>query len=145
MKKKLRVRLIFLYIGSFLASIAPLLVILIIRWNKYVETPGDTVKLCFGGIILLFFVFMKVIGKLKVPSRVILFAVVFLLSFLLDKLLADMLLLSGMALAGELLDLLCFQWVIRKIKQKLLIEKTADATSEKVEELFKKYSGSGRV
>lgn len=145
MKKKLRIRLVFLYIGSFIVSIAPLLVILIINWGKYTETPGDTVKLCIGGVILLFFVFLKVIGKLHIPRRIILFAVVFLLSYLLAKVMSDMLILSGMALAGEALDLICFQGFIRKTQENLLIEKTADATTKKVEEVVKKYMGSGRV
>lgn len=46
----LKTRLVFLYIGSFIVSIAPLLVILIIRWDNYTKTPGDTVKLCVGGV-----------------------------------------------------------------------------------------------
>ena len=44
----LKLRLVFLYIGSFIVSIAPLLVILIIRWDNYTKTPGDTFKLCVG-------------------------------------------------------------------------------------------------
>lgn len=110
----LKTRLVFLYIGSFLVSIAPLLVVLILRWDNYTKTPGDTVKLCFGGAICLFFVFLKVIGKLKMPRRIVLFGVVFVMAYLLQALMDDLILLSGMALAGELLDLLCFQHFIKK-------------------------------
>ncbi len=145
MRKKLRIRLVFLYIGSFIVSIAPLLTILIMNWGKYTETPSDTVKLCLGGAILLFFVFLKVIGKLHIPRRIILFAVVFLLSYLLAKVMTDMLILSGMALAGEMLDVICFQWLIRKTKESLLVEKTADETAKKVEAILEKHIGSGRV
>lgn len=141
----LKTRLVFLYIGSFLVSIAPLLVVLILRWDNYTKTPGDTVKLCFGGAICLFFVFLKVIGKLKMPRRIVLFGVVFVMAYLLQALMNDLILLSGMALAGELLDLLCFQHFIKKMKENILIEKTADATTSKVEEVVKKYLGNGRV
>jgi hypothetical protein len=139
--KKLKRNLVFLYIGSFLVSIAPLLAVLIARWNVYTKTPGDTVKLCIGGVICLFFILLKVIGKLKMPSRIVLFGVVFALVYLLKAILDDLLLLSGMALAGELLDMLFFQMAIRRTKERILIEKTSTATAEKVEEVIKKYIG----
>jgi len=139
--KKLKRNLVFLYIGSFLVSIAPLLAVLITRWNVYTKTPGDTVKLCIGGVICLFFIFLKVIGKLKMPSRIVLFGVVFALVYLLKAILDDLLLLSGMALAGELFDMLFFQMAIRRTKERILIDKTSTATSEKVEEVIKKYIG----
>lgn len=141
----LKTRLVFLYIGSFIVSIAPLLVVLILRWDNYTKTPGDTVKLCFGGAICLFFVFLKVIGKLKMPRRIVLFGVVFIMAYLLKALMDDLILLSGMALTGELIDLLCFQRVIKVTKENILIGKTADATTSKVEEVVKKYLGNGRV
>lgn len=144
-KPNLKVRLVFLYIGSFIISIAPLLAILGIRWNKYTATPADTVKLCAGGVICLVLVFLKVIGKLKIPRRIVLFGIVFVMTYLLQSILNDLLLLSGMALAGELLDFVCFQRAIRITKENILIGKTADATTQKVEEVLKKYVGNGRV
>ena len=140
-KPNLKLRLVLLYIGSFVVSVAPLLVCFIINWDKYAETPADTVKLCIGGVIALVFIFLKVIGKLKMPSRIVLFGVVFALVYLLKAILDDLLLLSGMALAGELLDMLFFQMAIRRTKERILIEKTSTATSEKVEEVIKKYIG----
>lgn len=137
--KKLKVRLAFLYIGSFLISIAPLVVVLVLNWGDYTKTPGDTVKLCFGGVIALFLIFLKVIGKLKMPRRIVFFGILFLLVYLLKALLDDILLLSGMALAGEVIDLLCFQRPIKTTKEKILIEKTSDATASKVEEVMKKF------
>lgn len=137
--KKLKVRLAFLYIGSFLISIAPLVVVLALNWGDYTKTPGDTVKLCFGGVLALFLIFLKVIGKLKMPRRIVLFGVVFLLVYLLKAVLDDILLLTGMALAGEVIDLLCFQRPIRTTKEKIIIEKTSDATASKVEEVMKKF------
>lgn len=141
----LKLRLILLYIGSFIVSIAPLLVILILRWDNYTKTPGDTTKLCIGGIICLFFVFLKVIGKLQMPRRIVLFGIVFLMAYLLKALMDDLILLSGMALAGEVLDLIFFQHFIKVTRENILVEKTATATSSKLEEVVKKYLGNGRV
>ena len=139
--KKLNRKLYCLYLGSFFVSIAPLLTVLFARWGIYTKTPGDTVKLCIGGGICFIFIFLKVIGKLKMPRRIVLFGVVFGLVYLLKAILDDLLLLSGMALAGELLDAMFFQRAIHATKEAILIDKTSSATSEKVEEVIKKYIG----
>ncbi len=143
MKKtpNLKVRLVILYIWSFIASIAPLLVCFIINWNKYTKSPGDTVKLCAGGIILVLFLFLKVVGKIKMPRRIVLFGVVFILVYLLQAILNDLLILSGMALMGEFLDCLLFQRAIKVTKENILVGKTADATATQVEQVIQKYIG----
>lgn len=140
-KSKYRLRLILLYIGSFITSVAPLLVCLFVNLNKYTETPNETVKLCIGGVLAVFFLFLKVIGKLQMPRRIVLFGIVFIMAYLLEAILNDLILLSGMALAGELLDLVFFQRSIRITKENILIGKTANATATQVEEVFKKYAG----
>ena len=144
-KKNLRGRLILLQICSFFISIAPLFAVLIMNWGTYTKTPGDTVKLCCGGVAVLFFIFLKVIGKLKMPPRIVLFGIVFLMSYLLQEIMDDLILLSGMALAGEALDFIFFQRAIKITKENILVGKTADATTQQVEEVIKKYLGNGRV
>ena len=79
-----KLRLALLYIGSFIVSIAPLLVCLIVNWNEYTKMPQDTVKLCLGGLLALFFIFLKVIGKLHMPRRIVLFSIVFIMVYLLQ-------------------------------------------------------------
>lgn len=144
-KKNLRTRLVFLYTGSFLVSIAPLIIMLALNWKDYTKTPGDTVKLCVGGVLCLFFIFCKVVEKLRMPRGIVLFGIVFVMSYLLKALLDDLMLLSGMALVGELLDLICFRHFIKVTKENILIEKSADATTSKFEEVLTKYLGNGRV
>ena len=144
-KPNLRLRLVLLYIGSFITCVAPLLVCFIVNWDKYTKTPSDTVKLCIGGILALFFLFLKVIGKLKMPRRIVLFGVVFIMAYLLQAIMDDMILLSGMALLGEFIDLVCFQGFIKKLKENILIGKTANATTDQVEQVIQKYLGNGRV
>jgi len=143
--KKMKRRLVLLQIGSFFVSIAPLIIVLIINWGEYTKTPGETIKLCIGGIMALFFIFLKVIGKLKMPRRIVLFGVVFIMAYLLQAIMDDMILLSGMALLGEFIDLVCFQGFIKKLKENILIGKTANATTDQVEQVIKKYIGNGRV
>ena len=140
-KPNLRLRLVLLYIGSFIVCVAPLLVCFIVNWDKYTKTPGDTVKLCIGGLIAVFVLFLKVIGQLKMPRRIVLFGIVFVMAYLLQVILDDLMLLSGMALAGEFLDFVCFQRAIRITKENILVGKTADATTAQVEEVLKKYIG----
>lgn len=143
--KKMKSRLILLQIGSFIVSIAPLVIVLIINWGKYTKTPGETVKLCIGGIMVAFFIFLKVIGKLKMPRRIVLFGVVFIMAYLLQAIMNDMILLSGMALLGEFMDMVCFQGFIKKLKDNILIGKTANATTDQVEKVIQRYIGNGRV
>lgn len=143
--KKMKSRLVLLQIGSFFVSIAPLVIVLIINWGKYTKTPGETVKLCIGGIMVAFFIFLKVIGKLKMPRRIVLFGVVFIMAYLLQAIMDDMLLLSGMALLGEFIDMVCFQGFIKKLKENILVGKTANATTDQVEKVIQKYMGNGRV
>ena len=140
-KSNYRFRLTLLYIGSFISSIAPLFACLIVNWSKYTKTPNETVKLCIGGIIAMFFLFLKVIGKLKMPRRIVLFGIVFIMAYLLQAILDDLILLSGMALAGEFLDFVCFQRAIRITKENILIGKTADVTTAQVEQGLQKYIG----
>ena len=144
-KKKLRLNLVLLQLGSFLVSVAPLLTVLIANWGKYTKTPSDILKLCVGGFFVVLFIFLKVIGKLQMPRRIVLFGVVFLMSYLLKAIMDDMILLSGMALGGEALDFIFFQRAIRITKENILIGKTADATTQQFEEVIKKYLGEGRV
>lgn len=142
---KLRVKLIFLQVCSFIVSIAPLIIILALKWNDYTETPSDTTKLCFGGIIIAVLVFIKAVGKLHMPNRIVFFGILFILSYLLQDLMKDFTLIMGMALAGEIIDHVFFQRLIKHTKEAIVIGKTADATSDKIEEVMKKYIGNGRV
>ncbi len=144
-RPRYRTRLVFLYIGSFLISILPLLVCLLINWNKYVSTPSSAVKLSLGAIILLTIVFIKVIGKLKMPPRVVSFGVVFIMAYLLQAILNDLILLSGMALVGEFIDYVAFQRAIKVTKENILIGKTADVTTNQIEAVLQKYINNGRV
>ena len=140
----LKRRLFLLSVGSFLVSVAPLLLCVVSNWGKYVKTPSDAVSLALGGMLALIFLLLKVLGKLKMPRRIVFYAAVFAMAYLLEALLDDLVLFSGMALLGEALDLIFFQRALRTTKESILVGKTADATATQVEAIVKKYIG-GRV
>lgn len=140
----MKIKLLILRVCSFLVSIAPLAIVFALRWGTYTKEPSDTIKLTIGSVIIVIFLIMKVAGKLKMPRRIVTFGIVFVMSYLLKNIMDDIILISGMALAGEFVDYVAFQYPIKKLKEKITIEKTADATAEKIEQVMKKYVG-GRV
>lgn len=142
---KLKTKLLLLQIASFLVSIAPIVVAFGVNWNRYTSTPSSTVKLCIGGAIALVFAFLITIGKLRIPKRIVLFGIVFFLSYLLEEVVKDIVLLSGMAFLGSLIDTVFFSRAIKKTQEAILVGKTANATTQQVEEVIKKYIGNGRT
>lgn len=145
MIQKLRTRLIFLYIGSFTVSLLPLLILFIVNWDKYTTSPSDTIKLCIGGIMCLIFAFLILADKLKMPNRIVLCGVLFIIVYLLKAVLEDLLLICAICFISSAVDWLIFQQLIKKTKQDILIQKTANTTTAQVEEAVKKIIGSGRV
>ena len=144
--KKLKRRLVLLQICSFITSIAPLSVVVIMNAREWFNTsPAAGVKIAIGAMIGLAMMALKAVGKLPVPKGVVGYGLVFALCYLLKPLLDDMILLSGMALLGEILDAIIFRGAIKRTRENITISKTADTTSVQVEELFKKYVGSGRT
>ena len=136
-----RLRLLLLQLGSFIVSAAPLAICLICNWDKYTGTPDKTVKLCFGGLLGILFIALMAVGRLKIPSAIVGYGIVFIMSYLLSSILSDLMLLSGMALLGELMVVLFFNKAIKATRENILVSKTADATSAQVEEVLKKYVG----
>lgn len=135
MKKIIKLRI--LQLLSFVATVTPLLVVIVINWNSYVTTLSDGIKISIGLVMALLFLLLKVLGKLKMPKRVLFYALVCAMSYFLYPLIEDIVLISGMCLLGEIIDLVLFQKPIKNLKDNIYIEKTADVTSTKVEEKVK--------
>ena len=138
---KTKLKLFVFYVLSFAVSVAPLIITFIINRDKYISAPADTFKLCIGGTIAVVLIAIKALGKLKIPGGITLYGIVFALAYLLEAILADLLLLSGMALLGEIIDCAIFRPLIKRTKEKITITKTADATTEKVRAVFEEYMG----
>lgn len=134
----------FLSLLSFFFSVAPLATVFFVNFDKYTKTVGASVKLSIGGVLAVVFLALKVLGKLKMPSRVVFYAFVFLGAWLFEAILADMVLLSGAALLGEGVDSLIVQPILEKMKKQKQTEDAADVTADKVRQVLEDYIG-GRV
>lgn len=140
-KPKYKLRLFFLYVFSFLASVLPVAVAFALKLPEYTKTVEETVKLSVGGVIIVALIIIKLIGKLKMPRRVVLFAMVFLLCYLLEGILKDLFLLSGLALLGEVIDFLIFQNAIKRTREAITISKTSSAVANETVAAIKSYIG----
>lgn len=135
-----RFRLFFLYTGGFLASTVPLLTLLVMKWGEYTAEPGTGIKLCFGAVAVVILLALKVLGKLKLPSRFTTMAVALVIVYLLESLLSDLTLILLVATIGEAVDSFIFAPFAKRCKSRIERMKQADATADRVEELLKQYT-----
>lgn len=126
-----RLKIPLLYLMSFVLSIGPVVLYFALNIDNYVQTVSDGIKLALGATILMAIVLLKVLGKLKLPSRIYLFGITFLLSYLLAAILKDLIIFSLLALIGEILDSIC-QVLIRKAKEDRRVEKEAEKHAEEL-------------
>ena len=142
--RRLKWRRFWLVVCSFLASIIPLWFVVWIHRDEYIATVGQAVKLSIGGIIVAILLLLKIIGRLRMSRWVTTLALVFALSWLLAVVLQDLMLLSGAALLGEVIDEMFFRKSIKRLDERIHMEKSSDMTVQKMEDMMKKYVG-GRV
>ena len=134
-----RLKLPFLYFLSFVASCLPLLVYFFLNLDKYVKTTPQAVKITFGFAILLVIFFVKLIGKLRMPHRVVTFSILIILSYLLESLLNDLVIFLFLALLGEVQDLI-LQSLIRRERDKRDGEKMSSEIEKSVENALKRIN-----
>ena len=135
--KKFKIPL--LYMLSFVLSILPVSIYFFANADRYFITVPDRVKLTVGLACMAFIVLLKVMGKLKMPSRAVLFALITVLCYLLERVLDDLIVFSFLALVGEILDMIC-QHFINRAKEERLLQKSADRTAKEIERVL-----NGRV
>ncbi len=138
-----RLLFLFMYICSFICSIAPLVVYFISNHERYVKSYEDVTKLCLGGFICLSLMLLKILGKLNMPSSTVTFGILFLLSYLLKSITDDLIIFSLLALIGDIADRLFFGIPIKRIKEKILIDKSADETERRMERVMERYFRGG--
>ena len=134
-----RFKIPFLYLLSFVASVLPVALYFFANADRYFVTVSDRVRLSVGIVCLCVIVLLKAMGKLKMPSRAVLFAFVMVMCYLLERVLDDLIIFSFLALVGEILDIGC-QYLIRREREKKLVEKTAQATTAQITKIL-----NGRV
>ncbi|MBQ7226733.1 MAG: hypothetical protein IJX02_09070 [Clostridia bacterium] len=135
--KKFKIPL--LYLLSFALSILPVAIYFFLNRERYFVTLPERVKLTTGLVCLGVIVLLKVMGKLKMPSRAVLFGLVFILCYLMESVLNDMLVFSFLALVGEIMDMIC-QVFVKRAKEEKATEKMAQATTAEITKIL-----NGRV
>ncbi len=134
-----RFKIPILYLLSFVLSIAPVAIYFFANKERYFVTVPDKVRLSAGLVCLCVIVLLKVMGKLKMPSRAVLFGFACVLCYLLERVLNDLLVFSFLALVGEIFDMCC-QVVIKREREKKFAQKTAQATTAEITKIL-----NGRV
>lgn len=137
---KQRFKIVALYILSFLCSVLPVLIYFLINHSKYISTVPDRIRLGVGAVALLVIIALKLAGKLKVNSRIVVFAIVFGFSYLLESILDDLLVFSFLALIGEALDMIVGIFIKRE-KRKALLKESAEANAQELEKVITRVSG----
>ena len=134
-----RYKIPLLYVLSFALSVLPVAVYFFANADRYFVTVPDRVRLTVGLVCLAVIVFLKIMGKLRMPSRAVLFGFVMVMCYLLERVLDDLVVFSFLALVGEVLDMVC-QHYIRKAREEKQLEKSAKRTAEEIERVL-----NGRV
>ena len=131
--------------GGFLTSITPLGIYLGVNWEKYAPTTTETVKLTFGVVLICFFAFLIAMDKVKAPKMVVVFGVLFGISFLIESIMQDFMWASGMAFAGCLGQETIFTPLVAKYEKMLNVELEMEAKESYETQKEKKESKRGIV
>lgn len=122
-------------------AVLPLIAYFIYNRDVYTETPEQTIKLTFGGIMVIVFITFALLGKLKAMNYISGAFILLLFAWFLEAIIDDLIVISFLMVLGGILSTVLFGIQVKRIKQQILINKTADATSERVEILLDKYVG----
>ena len=126
---RLRFWLFVFRLSSFLVSIVPLGVFFLNNFDRYVKEVRDVWKLSAGAVVIVVIMLFKVLGKLKVPGRVVGSALFMFMCWLFSSLLADLLVISTIWCMSEVADYMIFSPMAGAIKRRLALQETAEATA----------------
>lgn len=129
--KNPKTRLTVLKASRFVTSITPVMIAFVVNWAQYVNTMYNGIKLSAGAVIAISVLAIQTFGKIQIKNRVVVLAIIFLLAYLLDVILQDLLLLSGLALFGEVASL-GFVPFINKIEQQIENENTENVIAKAI-------------
>ena len=131
-----KIKLPLLYTASFLCSILPVLVYFLINFDTYVKTTPERFKLLFGAVLVIAILVVKSVGALKIKSGIVFFGITFILAYLLESIVTDILIFSFLALVGEILSVVVRVFIKRE-KDKIATQKG----EELIERALNKSSG----
>ncbi len=126
---KLRLWSIGFKIINFLVYILPLGIFFLNNFDRYVRTAKDVVKLSAGAIVIIVILFFMVLGKLKMPGRLVMSVLFMGLCWLFNSMLSDLLIISALWCVSEVLDYVIVSPISKMLKRRLSIQETAYATA----------------
>ena len=129
--------------GSFLSATLPLSVLFVLRWESYTAIPAGGVRLAAGGVLIAVLLFLAVLGKLRIPSRLTLTAAALCLTYLLEGVLPELSLILWVMLGGMAVETFVFSPMLRRARERLAILGQSDATADAVGELLRRYREEG--
>lgn len=118
-KNNYKSKLILFYVFQVLVTIAPVLVVIVLKKDEYINDSQKAFSLGFGGIIALTVMVLQIVGKLPRNLHIIIkLGLATLILWMLRPILDELCLLVTCAFGGELLAWLCFSKAIRNLKAK---------------------------
>ena len=129
-----KVKIPLLYALSFICSISPILTFFLINHREYISTTPEKIKLLFGGALAVAILIIKSLGFLKIKSSLVFFGGAFLLSYLLESIIHDLLIFSFLALVGEVLSMVVKIFINRE-RKKIEQEKSGQIVKEAIKEV----------
>lgn len=136
--KKKNNTLIKLYVGSFLVSALPLMMLVIFRWNTYVKSvPAGAIRLSIAGIIAAVVLLFKITGHLHIKSHFVWYVGFALFFWLIKSVANDLSLVFICAAIGDGVDEIFFQTAIKKERKKRDMEKQAEIIIEQMGQMGK--------
>ena len=130
--RRLRFWLFIFKLCSFLVSVVPLGLFFLKNFDRYVQDADDVWKLSAGAVVITVIILLTVLGKLKIPGRVVTSVLFMGLCWLFASLLEDLLIISTIWCVSEVVDFVIFSPIAKAIARKLNIYETAAATAEAI-------------
>lgn len=100
MKKAFRKSILFKFL-AFVFMLLPMLILIIVKRDTYF-VEGEEVKLSIGCILTFIFVLMCFLGKLKNLNSIIILAILWILTFLMQTIILDVLIIIPCAILGNM-------------------------------------------
>ena len=116
-----RIKYAALICTSVFVSVFPMVAVMVLNFGKYTGYRAfDTVRLTTAMIIILTLAFLKAVGELKTPRRIVALACMCGVVYLLSPAMEDIFLICAMALLGELGDWIFLQTGLSRLREQLV-------------------------
>lgn len=134
--------------SSVIATILPILIAVGINFNDYFIRRSAGFQIGFGGVLALILIILLAKGKSSVLKGVWGYLVVFIIAVCLQPILDDIVLLTGMALAGKGVDSVIIQPQLKRVRKRRESTENADILGNSIrqalEEQFNHLSGGNK-